>query len=133
VSFSELKLDELKQAADYYGVELPKKFGISKKEVAEELQLNGVSYEDWAKVKKSYEEQSAEVEHAPAAEPGEPEPEKVLLKMERLNPTFEERGYRFTQVHPFVLVDEETADFLMETYEGFRIASPRELREYYKK
>jgi hypothetical protein len=57
--------------------------------------------------------------------------EKILLKMTRENFSYEVRGYRFTREHPFVAVNAEDADYLIENEEGFRPASPKEAREFY--
>lgn len=67
----------------------------------------------------------------PAPVQTEKEPEEVLVKMTRHNFTYQIRGYTFKRDHPFALVDEETADYLIEKDGGFRTASPREAREFY--
>ena len=51
--------------------------------------------------------------------------------MERKNPSFETHGYLFTQSHPFVAVPEKTAQDIFDTEDGFRMATPREVQEYY--
>jgi hypothetical protein len=58
-------------------------------------------------------------------------PESVLLKMERENPRYEIRGYKFTQKDPFVLVQNDDADFILSNEEGFKMATPREAKEFY--
>jgi hypothetical protein len=55
----------------------------------------------------------------------------VLIKMTRPNFSYEIRGYKFTKQHPYVLVEEDDADYLIETDGGFRLASPKELRDFY--
>lgn len=57
--------------------------------------------------------------------------EKILLKMTRENFSYEVRGYRFSKDHPFVAVNAEDADWLIENEDGFRPASPKEAREFY--
>lgn len=57
--------------------------------------------------------------------------EKFLVKMVRDNPVFEVRGVRFTSQHPYALVAEPMANHLLEKEEGFRMATPSELREFY--
>lgn len=62
----------------------------------------------------------------------EPEPEALaLLKMVRRNYSYEIRGYRFTATHPFVLVSESDAEYLVEVDRGFRYATPKEAKDYY--
>lgn len=58
-------------------------------------------------------------------------PDKVLLKMDRENPRYDIRGYKFTAAHPFALVSEADAEYITENIEGFKYASPKEAREFY--
>lgn len=55
---------------------------------------------------------------------------KFLVKMTRENPLFEIAGHRFTQDHPYALLDAERAEIVLSE-DGFRQAKPSELREYY--
>lgn len=57
--------------------------------------------------------------------------EKYLVKMERKNPQFNTRGHKFTQEHPYALVDRDDCDFILEHEKGFRMAFPSELEEFY--
>jgi hypothetical protein len=58
--------------------------------------------------------------------------EKYLMKMVRDNPRIDFPGrVSFTQEHPYQLVDEEMADYLLTKETGFRQATPGELREFY--
>lgn len=68
---------------------------------------------------------TAPVVEAPAEE------ELVLVVMQRRNYTYEIRGHKFTREHPYRLVNEADADFLIEVDGGFRMASPKEARAYY--
>jgi len=61
----------------------------------------------------------------------EPEIEYTLIKMTRENRIFERYGYRFTREAPYMLVDENSADKLIEEIGGFRRASSREVKEFY--
>lgn len=65
------------------------------------------------------------------AAPAPVEPEVVLVKMERENPRYDIRGYKFTRKDPFALVKEDDADYILSNVEGFKVASPREAKEYY--
>jgi hypothetical protein len=40
-------------------------------------------------------------------------------------------GVTFTKEHPFVAVSEDIAQEIFDKEEGFRLASPREVQEYY--
>ncbi len=57
--------------------------------------------------------------------------DKFLIKMTRENPLFEVRGYRFTQSHPYALVDAGDANYILQNEDGFRQAFPAELEEFY--
>ena len=57
--------------------------------------------------------------------------EKFLIKMVRDNPRFEVKGHNFTSSHPYALVNEDVANHLLEKEDGFRMATPSELREFY--
>lgn len=57
--------------------------------------------------------------------------DKILIKMTRENFSYEVRGYRFSQEHPFLAVNADDADWLIENEDGFRPASPKEAREFY--
>lgn len=59
-----------------------------------------------------------------------PAPSVVLIKMERENPRYDIRGHKFTRENPFALVRDEEADYIL-AQEGFKVASPREAKEYY--
>lgn len=61
----------------------------------------------------------------------EVEEEPIILKMERANPHFEIYGYTFTQDHPYRPVTEKAAEFILKHEEGFRIALPSEVTNYY--
>jgi hypothetical protein len=54
-----------------------------------------------------------------------------LIKMERENPYYEFRGYKFTQDHPFAVMPAADADSILKNENGFSIATPSEANEYY--
>lgn len=55
----------------------------------------------------------------------------VLVKMQRMNPTFRFRGYKFTKEHPFVLMNEDDANAIMVFENGFSRATVQEAEAYY--
>jgi hypothetical protein len=76
--------------------------------------------------------QETEIEQpAPVQVSVTPAQEVLLLKMERENPRYEVRGYKFTQKNPFVLVKSSDADFILTHEEGFKQATPKEAKEFY--
>lgn len=58
-------------------------------------------------------------------------PDQVLIYMDRENPTYKIRGYTFTKDHPFALVREADAEYIVEHEEGFSYATPKQAREFY--
>lgn len=56
---------------------------------------------------------------------------KYLIKMERENPYFEWRSYKFTAEKPFAIMTSEDAQDILTSEENFRQAYPDELSEYY--
>jgi hypothetical protein len=125
---------ELKAACDQFGVEGKKT--ATKAELISALLDDGVTAE---LILKDNQKDDEETEDEPAAEEfAEPEApvdeeddDLVLIRMIRANNTYQIRGYQFTALHPFSLVKEKDADFLIEHDGGFRMASPKEAREFY--
>ena len=55
----------------------------------------------------------------------------LLVKMERHNYSYETHGFTFTKEHPFVAMDKDTAQDIFDKEEGFRLATPKEVQEFY--
>lgn len=66
-----------------------------------------------------------------AEEPTYKAQDKYLIKMTRENLVYESAGLRFTQEHPYALANADQADHILGNEDGFRQATPAELREYY--
>lgn len=154
VGFNTLNLDELQSIADYYGVD--------KAETIQEQIANfaseGVTYAQYAKDMKvplpeDYEEELPEVDEDEInleAETVQQVPVTVprqvalpdttyLIKMTRDNPYFEvaakdgsRKVYKFTQQHPYAVMDRHTAQYVLAHEERFRQAFPDELAEFYE-
>lgn len=125
---------ELQKAADDFGVETKKAF--SKPDLINALLNDGVNATlVRAAAEKEAEDAPDEDEDleidVPAPVEEEDDSDLVLVKMVRANNTYEIRGYRFTQEHPFALVTEGAADYLIEQDGGFSLASPKEAAAYY--
>lgn len=134
-SFQELTVKELRPLAEMFAVDLGT---LTKKaDIIKEIEENGVTFEMYAATLEPEEEELAEldleepVEELPEVIDEEPVSDQVLIKMIRQNHSYEVLNYRFSRTHPFVLVSEDDADYLVEEDGGFRIATPRELREFY--
>lgn len=128
MSFVTLKKAELEEVAEEFGVEIDK--GATKPQIIAALNTDGVTWD-------MYEESKPDEEYEPPSDaaPAAVQPKKnlptVLLKMQRSNGTYEIRGYRFTKDNPFLPVDEDSANFILENIPGFIIASPRQAKEFY--
>ncbi len=160
MSFDKLKRDALYElATENFAVEVSET--ANKQQIIAALAENGVTWEMAKVFDKNAAAVAEETEAAPQPAPGvitsaqaqmkevpqpapvveeedKPEPVSVattqdflLLKMERENPRYEIRGYKFTQKDPFVLVKSSDADFILTHEEGFKQASPSEAKEYY--
>lgn len=57
--------------------------------------------------------------------------DRTLLKMTRNNPVYEIRGYRFTRQMPYVFVKTSDVDFLIEVEGGFTVAKPSEVESFF--
>lgn len=135
--FEDLTVNELKAVAEAFAVDLGDK--KKKADIIDEIEALGVTFETYKAQLAPDDDEDETLELAaldetpldaePEPAPVEDEEELVLLKMTRKNYTYEVRGYRFSQDNPYALVSEEDADYLLD--KGFRIAGPKELREFY--
>lgn len=127
MSFTTMKIAELREVGGYFGVDLE---GLkTKNEIASTLAEEGISYEMYQKFLGA---EKAEVNvTAPKTNKKPVGVNAVLVRMDRDNPSYEINGYKFTREHPYVAMNEEDAEFIFESQEGFRMATPRELQEYY--
>lgn len=121
-----MKIKELREVGDYFGVELE---GLkTKNEVISVLAEEGISYEMYSKFLGA---EKAEVD-VPAPKVNKKAGDNaVLVRMDRENPAYEINGYKFTREHPYIAMSQEDADFIFDTQIGFRMATPREVQEYY--
>lgn len=127
MSFNNLKVSELKAAAEYFGIDITDL--KPKSAIIEAIEDEGVSYEMYDAFMNA---EKAEVNvEKPKSAKKEIKGEVVLVKMERANPSYEINGHVFTREHPYVAMSAEDADFIFESQDGFRMATPREIQEYY--
>lgn len=152
---SALDLPTLHVVADYFGVE--SQDTIEEQVLA--LSEHGVTYALYAKEFKIplpddyVEEEDEPLNELDVEEASEVNNEPVtversaslapqqeyLIKMTRANPYFEvasvvSKGkvFRFTQEHPYAIMDARTAQYVLERETGFRQAFPDELAEFYE-
>lgn len=109
-------------------IELANKFDLdvaeddTKSDIINLLKENNITFATW----KKFVEESEEVEPAISFEE-----KNVLLKMDRQNASFEAFGVSFTKEHPFAIVSEHAAQEIIDNFDGFRVASPAEAKQYY--
>jgi hypothetical protein len=116
-----MKLEELQGVAHFFEIDITE--NDTKKEIITKLQENGRTYS----VYKKFTEEQQSVSEGTEIQFGK----TILLKMARLNPSFEAYGYKFTKTHPYQVMSQEDAQKIMDTYEGFIIASPDEAKSFY--
>lgn len=143
MSFQSLNKDELTAVAEFFVVDVEvadAEKGATKKELLAALAA-GDDPVTWDQYKEIYLKNAVELApQAPkveaqsaAVEEDEPEDEGnlVLVRYLRRNPTWEVVGYTFTKEHPFKSVPAEIAEYLVLKQEGFRLALPTEVSDYY--
>jgi hypothetical protein len=130
MSFDTLKVAELKQIAEDFAVDVTDQKG--KKDIIAALAEEGVTWAIYKKAKGIEEE-----EEMNAAELKKPEAKQVkqedlvLVKMTRANFRYDILGHTFTKEHPFVAMDKDTAQAIFDKEEGFVMATPKEVQEFY--
>lgn len=135
MSFETLTEEQLTKIADDFVVDLDGAEGVDAiaAKIAGELSFDDViaEFPEYAPEEPEEEEVVEKPVAKKAAAKKTKEEPKVLIKMTRANGTFEVRNYKFTQDHPYVLVNEDDADFICDNYRGFKLATPKEAREFY--
>jgi len=128
---STLKIAELRQVAEDFAVELPN--SKNKTEIIAALAEEGVTWDVYQKTIENIEDSKLEADEVlPTFDPKKEQPEDtVLVKMERANFRYDAMGFTFTKEHPFVAMPTEKAEEIFEKEEGFRLATPVEVREFY--
>lgn len=121
-----MKLTELKKVAEYFAVDLDD--AKTKASILSLLNEEGITYEMYDKFLNA---ESVKPDILERPKKKESTPNDVLVKMDRENAHYEVNGYTFTREHPFIVMNPVDAEFIFDTQEGFRMATPREVQEYY--
>lgn len=138
MSFSELKVDELRKACDFFGVDVEPK--AAKKDLLLELQNNGVDWSSYQKFVVGEDTTEVQKEVAKTVEPKAKLNDSVdkytnnmvLVKLSGKNASFEVMGFKFTQANPYNLMSGDNAQKIMDWHPGvFAIATPREVQQFY--
>ena len=131
MSFDTLKISELKKIAEDFGVSTDQL--KNKNDVVAALTEEGVT---WAVYQKTIKDVEDNLEEAPEPQ-AKFDPKKeiseddVLVKMTRPNFRYDIIGFTFTNEHPFVAMNKEQAQAIFDKEEGFRLANPKEVQEFY--
>jgi len=130
MSFDTLKVAELKSIAEEFAVETE---GLkNKQDIIAALAEEGVTYAVYAKTLKDVEDAKEEIEILPVFDPkAERTEDTVLVMMTRANFRYDIMGHTFTQDHPFVAMHKDAAQQIFDKEEGFRLATPKEVQDYY--
>ncbi len=132
MSFETLKVSELKKIAEDFAVESE---GLkSKSDIIAALADEGVTWAVYSKTLEKTEEELEDIsdEVLPKFDPKKDQPEDtVLVRMTRANFRYDIMGHTFTKDHPFVAMKEKDAQEIFDKEEGFRLATPKEVQDYY--
>ena len=134
MSFDSMKLDELRNVADGFGVDL---HGVkTKKDILGVLDEEGVTYDLYQKFFSAEKDDpedyvdNIQVRNQQLKLP-DPNEEIMLVKMDRQNGIYETAGFTFTREHPYVAMAPWQAQVIFDTESGFRPATPKEIQDYY--
>jgi hypothetical protein len=147
MAFKDLDVQELARVAQFFAADVavanPNK-GPTKKELLAGLAAGEepVTWDQYNDIYLPTAQQYKLDQPAPEEEEALPEPprvtapepaaaDEVILCMERENGRFDAYGHTFTKEHPFRPVTPEVAALITRQYDGFRIALPQEVAEYY--
>jgi hypothetical protein len=129
MSFSSLKLDELRKVAETFAVE--HETAKNKADLIALLAEEGISYDMYAKFTEADRVEVEVDERTTKSAPSTPGVGQVLVKMERMNPRYDVNEFTFTQDNPFIVMTEKKAQEIFDTQQGFRLATPKEAQEFY--
>jgi hypothetical protein len=134
MSFETLKIAELREIAESFAVETD---GLKNKaNIIAALAEEGVTWAVYQKTLNTIKEASEDAfqteEILPRLDPKSVDSEDtVLVRMTRENFRYDILGFTFTKEHPFVAMSEDKAQEIFDKEEGFRLATPKEVQEYY--
>ncbi len=130
MSFDTLKVAELKEIATEFAVDTE---GLkNKKDIIAAMAEEGVTWNVYAKTIQAIEEEAEEIEILPRFNAKANVPENALLvRMIRDNFRYDIQGHTFTKDHPFIAMSEEDAQQIFDSEEGFRLATPKEVQDFY--
>ena len=131
MSFETLKVSELKKIAEDFAVETD---GLkNKSDIIAALAEEGVTWAVYEQtIKKIDEDKEDAPEVLPKFDPKADQPEDtVLVRMTRANFRYDIAGHTFTKDQPFDAMKQDQAQWIFDKEEGFRLATPKEVQEFY--
>jgi len=130
MSFETLKVAELKKIAEDFAVDTDDL--KNKKDVIAALAEEGVTWAVYEKTIKDIEDEEDEEDVLVKVEPKKIDPDDtVLVMMTRANFRYDIKGHTFTKEHPFVAMTKDDAQSIFDREDGFRLATPKEVQEFY--
>lgn len=131
MSFETLKVAELKAIAEDFAVDVESL--KNKADIIAALADEGVTWSVYQQTLKKIEDEAEEApEVLPKFDPKADQPEDtVLVRMTRPNFRYDIAGFTFTKDHPFVAMHKDKAQWIFDKEEGFRLATPKEVQEFY--
>jgi Holliday junction resolvase len=129
MSFDTLKVAELKVIATDFAVDTENL--KNKKDIIAALSEEGVTWSVYQDTIEAIENNKEEIEILPKFDPKAQAKDTILVRMTRENHRYDIFGYTFTKEHPFVAMSEEDAQKIFDTEEGFRLATPKEVQDFY--
>jgi hypothetical protein len=131
MSFDTLKVKDLKTLAADFAVDVD---GLKNKaDVIAALAEEGVTWSVYQGTLKNIEDAKEDADEIlPRLDPNQKlDEDMILVKMDRPNSRYDALGFTFTKDHPFVAMKPDIAQQIFDKEEGFRLATPREVQEYY--
>jgi hypothetical protein len=132
MSFDTLKVSELKTIAEEFAVDTD---GLKNKaDIVAALAEEGVTWSLYQDTKKRQEDEESimEQEELPKFNKNKlNEEDTVLVRMTRANFRYDIMGHTFTKDHPFVAMPQDQAQQIFDKEAGFRLATPKEVQEFY--
>jgi hypothetical protein len=130
MSFDKLKVAELKTIATEFAVDTE---GLkNKQDIIAAMAEEGVTWDVYQATIKDVAENTEEIEILPKFNVKDGVPaDSVLVRMTRANMRYDILGYTFTKDHPFVAMPEDNAQKIFDKEGGFRLATPKEVQEFY--
>jgi hypothetical protein len=131
MSFETLKVAELKKIAEDFAVDADSL--KNKADIIAALSEEGVTWAVYQKTIKDLEDAEEDSDDVLPRFDSKKEQigDTVLVRMTRANFRYDILGHTFTKDHPFVAMNEDDAQSIFDIEEGFRLATPKEVQEYY--